>query len=232
MRRSDGQVKTRSARDRNGAFAKWLLFFAGGVVVGVWAGKRRGALDSPPGLGVRQSSDAFGHGVADENAAEGCRTPRRSRADVDRSAIPQAQAVSEKPAHERSDVNPAMLGMVLIGLAIGAFAIHASLWWWLNARQNKLSAMESAPAARHSPEARRSFPLLQLSPQRELQEYLAKEEQELHATETTNGAARIPIERAMKLVAEGSSGTATPGGPPTSSLQLQQQRAAEEGDRK
>jgi hypothetical protein len=154
---------------------------------------------------------------------------RREKVDEGQGAVPQSRAASEVPAHEQSEVNLAMLGGVLVVLALGAFIIQTSLWWWVNmkkggSREEEVTRWQAS--ARPMPEGLRDFPKLQISPQRDLRGFLARQEQALSASgRDTSGATRIPIEQAIDIVSErGSSKWRATHTKQISPLELQQQR--------
>lgn len=148
------------------------------------------------------------------------------------SALPQTDSWSEIPAHEKSDANLPALGMVLLVLVVGAFVIHASLWWWVNLPG--ASSIDEATRwqviAARVPEPQKDFPQLQRSPQRDLQDFLATGKLQLHGVppaNQTNATVRMPIERAMNLVAERGLPKWRAEQEPISPLELQQRRAVE-----
>src|SRR5262245_4934787 len=184
-KRSDSE----RTRAHNGVLSDFerLVFFIIGTVVGVVAGRA---------TAPRQKTEKA------VLVAEPTLLPV-----AERSALPQSDTSSEQRAHEASDVNLPVLGMILALLLVGAFVIHASLWWWVNA--SRTAGIDDAPrgqaTAQRLPQSQHQFPKLQLSPQGDLQEFLAREQQQLRGSgprNQTSGLARIPIERAMEIVAD------------------------------
>lgn len=152
------------------------------------------------------------------------------------SALPQAQQESPVRAHEKSDWNLKWVVWLVVGIGASAFVIHAALWWWLDSLPGPARLDEAArwqAAGQRGPEARQNYPRLQLSPERDWQAYLAKEEQLLHSYGWVNqreGIVRLPIEQAMAIIAERGlpewgRGQQTGRGP--SPLEYQHQRARE-----
>jgi|1185.fasta_scaffold12084_2 hypothetical protein len=146
----------------------------------------------------------------------------------------QAEEWSEAPAHERSDVSFPILGVFVAVLVLGAVVMHTSLWWWGRSKGGLdiNAVVQQGGVGTGRPEGTEEFPRLQLSPQGDLREYLNKEQTALHSTNATNkNSVRIPIERAMGLMAE----KGLPGwedARTVSPLQLQQQRRSETGDQR
>ena len=150
------------------------------------------------------------------------------------SEFPQADKWSEIPAHEKSDANLPALGIVLVVLAIGAFIMHAALWW---SNSRGPAAIDEAThwqvIAARGVEPQKEFPQLQLSPERDLQAFLAMEQQQLHGitpVNPSNAVARIPIDRAMEILAQRGAPnwkTGVQSRDAISPLELQQRRATE-----
>jgi hypothetical protein len=186
----NGRFSAGAKRERSGSGSPFehALLFACGVLVGFLARratKRRAERSSFP-----DTSPAV--------------TPGQKVVE-DRGAIPQSQTVSATPAHEKSEVNLAMLGGVLAVLALGAFVIHSALWWWVNAKQGEPREGEISRWKVFAPEVslpQRNFPELQISPPGDLRDFLARQEQALSSPgrDATSGALRIPIEQALDIV--------------------------------
>lgn len=106
--------------------------------------------------------------------------------------------------HERSDVNIRAILRFAVGLIITAIVIHVGLYWLLEHYEERWT--RSAPAV-SAPGAKEQVPSprLQISPHSDLAKMRAEEDKKL----TTYGwvdkekqSVRIPIERAMELVAQ------------------------------
>jgi hypothetical protein len=204
---------SKTPRDETGG-GKELLMLAIGAVIGALVGRtrsRKRISKSAEPLAKMQTTD---------------RTPEREPLGV----IPQAGEWSEIPAHEKSDANLPALGATLVVLALSAFVIHAALWWWVKS-PGPATIDETTrwnAIAQRVPEPSREFPQLQISPQRDLEDFLARQEQGLRGESATSGVARIPIERAMELVIQNASREGrTKNGRGPSPLELQQRRASE-----
>jgi hypothetical protein len=106
-------------------------------------------------------------------------------------------------SHERSDVDIRAIVVFAVALLVAAIVIHVALYWLLEFYRGETPPPEqvvTAPRAEQIPP-----PRLQISPRAEMAEMRAAQEKEL----TTYGwldeqkkTVRIPIERAMELLAE------------------------------
>lgn len=153
----------------------------------------------------------------------------------DPSALPQAEAWAEQPMHEKSEVNLRFMVITLTLLVAGAILVHVGLWWWVKesgatAGEDPKKGSSLAETALGLPAG---YPKLQISPERDLQEFLWKEEQRLKGDgggNTSNGAVRLPLGQAMQIIAK--DGVPTFGaadGRRLSPLDLQHQRVEEGG---
>lgn len=110
-------------------------------------------------------------------------------------------------ARERSDVN--VRGILMFALALFAFAVVTVLLvWWLfdyfAAREARLDRPLSALASSRG-ESLPPEPRLQVSPAQDMQELRAREDALLNTygwVDQQDGVVRIPIERAIQLLAE------------------------------
>jgi hypothetical protein len=108
-------------------------------------------------------------------------------------------------SHERSDVDiRAILGFGA-ALILTAIVIHLGLYWMLEHYEERSTRTAPAVSAPYAAEEQIPPPRLEISPRRNLAEMRAAEEREL----TTYGwadkekqAVRIPIDRAMELLAQ------------------------------
>jgi hypothetical protein len=109
--------------------------------------------------------------------------------------------------HEPSDVNPRAVGVFGAGLVVLAVLIHvvlAVLFAYFDDRARRAQPPRSPLAPTAAPQ-RLFEPRLQTAPTRELREKLAEEEKVLHSYGWVNreaGVVRIPIDRAIDLLAE------------------------------
>jgi hypothetical protein len=107
--------------------------------------------------------------------------------------------------YEESDANVSALAKFGIGLAVISVVVLASMFWLQDffAAQSKRATLPPSPLAvqRQAPPA----PLLQVAPEKDLQQVHATEDSILHSYgKVTSDASvvRIPIARAMELVAQ------------------------------
>lgn len=213
MKSKRTNAKPRPQRERNGGVLNDLerfLIFVSGAIIGALAGR---ATAPRPEVEIK---------IAPAAPIE--------KPELKPSAIPQTLASSEVRSHETSDANVPALGMLLVVLVVFAFVMHAALWWWVNTPGPGSidAATQWQVTAARVPEPQKNFPQLQLSPQRELKEFLANQEQRLRvgaAPDETN--ARISIERAMEAVAQDGVPKWKANAKPISPIELQQQRANE-----
>ncbi len=109
-------------------------------------------------------------------------------------------------AHERSDVNVRGIVTFAAGLFVIAVVVHVLVWWLFTYFAVRAERMQPPPAplAASRPQLPPE-PRLQTAPLRDLQEMRAAEEAILHSygwVDRQAGVVRIPIERAMQLLAE------------------------------
>lgn len=110
-----------------------------------------------------------------------------------------------RPRHEERDAKPKTIMALVIGLAVltlVALVLMRLLFSYLAAREARIEA-PAPPLAetRHLPPP----PRLQVAPAKDLQQLRAEEEKVLNSYGWVNrqaGIVRIPIERAMELVAD------------------------------
>src|SRR4051812_41409837 len=103
-----------------------------------------------------------------------------------------------KATHEESDVFiPGILAFLVI-VAFGGMVIHAGLWGWVK-------GMKPAQNANRTRASALIVPKLQISPQADFQTYREEQEKLLSGyawVDRGAGVARIPIQKAIQLVAE------------------------------
>jgi hypothetical protein len=110
------------------------------------------------------------------------------------------------PAHEGADVNVRAIVIATTGLALVTLGVLAVLWLQLQAlwAARRASLPPPSPVAAVLPSAPPE-PRLQTSPGEELRALRATEDARLHGygwVDRRAGVVRIPIERAMELVAQ------------------------------
>jgi hypothetical protein len=122
--------------------------------------------------------------------------------DPSRSPVPP---MTTDHVHEESDVAIRPLALFLVFLVLGLVLVAVTMSWmfgWFLATTNIQSNF--TPVIK-PPEVEFTAPALQVSPRRDLQLLREREAQILQATEwidPAQGVVRIPIERAMEVVAE------------------------------
>jgi hypothetical protein len=107
-------------------------------------------------------------------------------------------------AREQSDVNIRVVAASGAGLLVVALVVHLGLYWLLDYYQSNALSRAPAPAVTQAKEPIPP-PRLQVSPQTDLAEMRAAEEQMLHTYGWANKErqiVRIPIERAMELLVQ------------------------------
>jgi hypothetical protein len=135
-------------------------------------------------------------------------------------------------SHERSDVNVRVIAGFAAGLVIVAVVVHIALYWLLKHYEKRAAGttppMIAPTAGRETPPP----PRLQVSPQADLAELRAAEEEQLKNygwVDKERKIARIPIDRAMELIAQrGLPAREEPGG----ESRRQARKKMEAGDRK
>ena len=112
-----------------------------------------------------------------------------------------------EPAHERADVDVRRIALVAAGLVAVAVVVHVALWYQMrglwSARERALPP--PVPVASARPEAPPE-PRLQTSPEDDLRTLRREEDEQLGSygwVDRKAGVIRVPIERAMELVAQG-----------------------------
>jgi hypothetical protein len=106
--------------------------------------------------------------------------------------------------HEKSDMNPTYIAYFAIGLAAVGLAIHLGIWWMFRQFEREQRSRET-PRALVTARTPVPEPRLQISPQGDLEELRRNEDQILSSYQWIDrdmGVARIPIDRAMQLLAE------------------------------
>ncbi|HSB78092.1 MAG TPA: hypothetical protein VLM91_04845 [Candidatus Methylomirabilis sp.] len=111
---------------------------------------------------------------------------------------------SASAGHELSDLSPraiAIFGIVLAATVIACLLLAAWIFNYLSAREARQDVPPSPLAKQEAP----SEPLLQVSAPKDMAEMRAQEEKILTSYAWVNkqaGTVRIPIDRAMRLLAE------------------------------
>jgi hypothetical protein len=108
-------------------------------------------------------------------------------------------------SHERSDVNVRAILVFGIGLLVVAVVIHIALYWLLAVYRNTSARQEPAANPLRAENQVPPEPRLQVSPRDDLAAMRTAEDKELYNygwVDKEKKVARIPIDRAMELIAE------------------------------
>jgi hypothetical protein len=122
--------------------------------------------------------------------------------DPSRSSAPP---ITTDHAHEESDVAIRPLATFLVALVVGLAVVALLTAWMFGAFLATTNTAEDAVPVVTPPEESFTAPELQVSPRRDLQLFRAREARVLSSTEWIDreqGIVRIPVERAIKIVAE------------------------------
>jgi FtsZ-interacting cell division protein ZipA len=144
---------------------------------------------------------------------------------------------------ELEDFRPATIYVFLVGLAVACIVVAVAVWAayrvadsYVQARQTKNPMVEmQADTRKVSPAEVKQFaePRLEINERTEINQFRLQEEQRLHSygwVDESAGVVRIPIDRAMQLIAErGLSTTPKAGEYPPSTVNMINQ-AAERSD--
>lgn len=110
------------------------------------------------------------------------------------------------PGHETRDVSVGIFAGVVIGLVLITLVGMGISWWYVRfeAEQAKKRDTPASPLAATLP-AMPPEPRLQVTPATDLQRYRSEEEEILNGyawVDATGGIVRIPIDRAIEILAE------------------------------
>jgi hypothetical protein len=150
------------------------------------------------------------------------------------SATPQGQPEKPTPEAEGSDVNVRGILLFMGVLVVTGILIHFALYWMQHQfRRGEVREEERARQRQPAESARRGAPnfpgpRLQVSPPADMAAYRAREEAALNSygwVNRTSGIVRIPIERAMEIMAQSGLPTNDTGRKGKSPLQLLQERS-------
>jgi len=150
---------------------------------------------------------------------------------TDSNTLPQGFPRPDAEGHERSDIAVKWVFACVVAFFASGIAIHfiiAGQLFHLSKQSPPRDQWARSGTFRPSMEQAKNFPRLQVSPPADLEAFLAREEAELHSygwINKTAGVVRIPIERAIEMIAEKRLGPGTNGIQKSgSALQLQQSR--------
>ena len=146
---------------------------------------------------------------------------------------PSAKPQGQRLGYEKRDANAKWIFGIVVFLFVSGLIIHFCIAGVLSRMEKKPMPEDSwagARSAENSEAGLKGVPLLQLAPEVDLQAFRAREDAELSGygwIDRTAGVVRIPIDRAMELIAQRglptrSETNKTEVGP--SSFELQQKR--------
>jgi len=108
-------------------------------------------------------------------------------------------------AHERSDVNVRLILVFGGALLVVAIVVHLVLYWLLQYYNEGSQVRRPVASVPSPPESISPAPRLQVAPQADMARMRAAEERELQSygwVDRDKQVIRIPIDRAMQLIAE------------------------------
>jgi hypothetical protein len=108
--------------------------------------------------------------------------------------------------HEHTDVYIRPLAVFLAALALSLIVTGGLIGWLFNVFENQAERNDPEPLPLAETAPKTPGPLLQVSPRQDLEVLREREERLLRATQWANretGVVRIPVEQAMKLIADG-----------------------------
>ena len=109
------------------------------------------------------------------------------------------------PGHETSDARVGPIAVFMVSMAILVFLAMLLMAWMLDLFQLRADPNERVPAGLTDQEQIPPEPRLQAYPAIDLEKLRAKEDKQLNSYEWVDeatGVMRIPIERAMDIIAE------------------------------
>jgi hypothetical protein len=108
-------------------------------------------------------------------------------------------------AHETSDVRVGVIALFALGMIVSAIVLHLALWWLFGLYASREAATDPTPVPVALTPQTPPEPRLQVNPQADLARFRATEDATLHSygwVDRDAGVVRIPIERAIDLLAE------------------------------
>ena len=112
---------------------------------------------------------------------------------------------SEELKHQGTDFSFRAVAAAVVGFVIVIAVLQITIWWlYRYERKHNLSRNVSRTLVETQPPIPPP-PRLQVNPQEDLQEYLRRQQDQLKSyawVSRTDGKVRIPIDRAMQLIAE------------------------------
>lgn len=107
--------------------------------------------------------------------------------------------------HERTDVRVSVVLIFVACMVVAALFIHLFIAWLFGFLERAHKAEGAPISIMADPRELPPVPRLQVAPQRDMQEFRAAEDAVLNGygwADRQNGAVRIPIDRAMDLIAQ------------------------------
>jgi hypothetical protein len=107
--------------------------------------------------------------------------------------------------HEHSDLSPGLIVKAAIAFLVATVAIHIGVWWLFQFYRTQDERRDVRRTLVEEPAPVPPVPRLQVNPHEDLETYLQAQRQTLNSygwVSRDEGRVRIPISRAMELVAE------------------------------
>ena len=114
-------------------------------------------------------------------------------------------AATPRRDHERSDIRVGAVLALALGMIVAAVVLHAALYWLFDYFATSAARSDTPPPALALTPQPPPEPRLQAAPSDDLQQLRAREDATLHSygwVDRDSGVVRIPIDRAIDLVAE------------------------------
>lgn len=118
---------------------------------------------------------------------------------------PDVSPESAHAGHEKTDVSVKAILWLAAGVALGALVVHLGLWVLLGAFNVRANSTDPQPPLLAKEQPSPPEPRLQSSPMLDFEEYRLKEEHKLNSygwADAEKKSVRIPVSRAMDLIAE------------------------------
>jgi hypothetical protein len=112
---------------------------------------------------------------------------------------------SVRGGHEIRDVNPRVILWLGAGVLIGTAVVQVVLWFTLQAFERSAEQGDSTPSPLAADSPQPPLPHLQEQPREDYQQYCREKEQRLQSygwVDRQQGVVRIPVSRAMDLIAQ------------------------------
>jgi hypothetical protein len=142
-----------------------------------------------------------------------------------------ADQASNEAGYERRDLNVRGVAWCAVALVVAAIVVHVALAGLYKVFKHQHPSADAPSRIALSPQLIAPKPRLQVEPTKELDDYFAAENQKLNSygwVDKTAGVVRIPIDRAMDLIAQRGLPTRGPGTQNASGItpvQMQERKA-------